>query len=79
MDAGRWRAHHSHVGLTEAGRRLLAGVKPAAIEIDESLEALGALRGRPSGLLCPARNQMQPKLRTFADAARALTRRHALF
>jgi DNA-binding transcriptional LysR family regulator len=39
------------VGLTEAGNRLLARLKPAAIEIGESLEALGALRERPSGLL----------------------------
>lgn len=37
------------VGLTEAGSRLLARLKPAAIEIGESLEALGALReGRTS-------------------------------
>jgi len=39
------------VGLTEAGSTLLARLKPAASEIGESLEALGALRERPSGLL----------------------------
>jgi len=39
------------VGLTEAGATLLARLKPAANEIGDCLEALGALRERPSGLL----------------------------
>jgi DNA-binding transcriptional LysR family regulator len=39
------------VSLTEAGGTLLARLKPATTEISESLEALGALRTRPSGLL----------------------------
>jgi len=39
------------VSLTEAGAALLARLKPASTEISESLEALGVLRTRPSGLL----------------------------
>jgi DNA-binding transcriptional LysR family regulator len=40
-----------NVGLTEAGAQFVAGVEPALGQIDEALESLGALRGRPSGLL----------------------------
>ena len=39
------------VGLTEAGAELVARVGPALGQIDEALESLGELRGRPSGLL----------------------------
>jgi DNA-binding transcriptional LysR family regulator len=39
------------VSLTEAGMKLLARLKPAAMEIVESLDALGDLRASPSGLL----------------------------
>jgi DNA-binding transcriptional LysR family regulator len=39
------------VSLTEVGGTLLARLKPATTEITESLEALGALRTQPSGLL----------------------------
>jgi DNA-binding transcriptional LysR family regulator len=39
------------VGLTEAGNLLVSRLHPAATEIAESLEALGELRERPSGLL----------------------------
>lgn len=39
------------VSLTEAGATLLKRLKPAALEIGESLEALGALRETPAGLL----------------------------
>src|SRR5882757_1631090 len=39
------------VSLTEAGAALLARLRPATTEISESLEALGVLRTRPSGLL----------------------------
>src|ERR1700723_3363916 len=39
------------VALTEAGARLLAQVSPAASNIGEALEVVGALRRRPAGLL----------------------------
>jgi DNA-binding transcriptional LysR family regulator len=39
------------VSLTEVGGTLLARLKPATTEITESLDALGALRTQPSGLL----------------------------
>ncbi|SRR5579872_419448 len=39
------------VALTEAGARLLAQVSPAASNIGEALEVVGALRQRPAGLL----------------------------
>ncbi len=39
------------VALTEAGARLLAQVSPAASDIGEALEVVGALRQRPAGLL----------------------------
>ena len=39
------------VGLTEAGEKLLARVRPAAAEIAEAFEALTDLRERPAGLL----------------------------
>lgn len=39
------------VALTEAGARLLAQVSPAAANIGEALETVGALRQRPAGLL----------------------------
>src|SRR5258708_3486042 len=40
-----------NVGLTEAGAQFSAQLKPALDQISEALEALGELRGRPSGLL----------------------------
>src|SRR5258708_9302783 len=40
-----------NVGLTEAGAQFVARVEPALGQIDEALESLGELRGRPSGLL----------------------------
>jgi DNA-binding transcriptional LysR family regulator len=40
-----------NVALTEAGARLLARLSPAAAEIGEALDALGALRQRPNGNL----------------------------
>jgi DNA-binding transcriptional LysR family regulator len=39
------------VALTEAGERLLARLSPAALEIGDALDALGALRQRPVGNL----------------------------
>ncbi|MGH6678374.1 MAG: LysR substrate-binding domain-containing protein [Bradyrhizobium sp.] len=39
------------VALTEAGARLLAQVSPAATNIGEAIETVGALRQRPAGLL----------------------------
>jgi DNA-binding transcriptional LysR family regulator len=39
------------VALTEAGRRLHGRLRPAASEIREVLHEVGALRGRPAGLL----------------------------
>lgn len=39
------------VGLTEAGRALLSRVRPAAAEIGDACEAIGAMRDRPGGLL----------------------------
>jgi DNA-binding transcriptional LysR family regulator len=39
------------VGLTEAGEKLLARVRPAAVEIADAFEALTDLRERPAGLL----------------------------
>jgi DNA-binding transcriptional LysR family regulator len=39
------------VGLTEAGEKLLARVRPAAAEIAEAFDALSDLRERPAGLL----------------------------
>ena len=40
-----------NVGLTEAGAHFIAQLKPAFHGIDVAFESLGALRGRPSGLL----------------------------
>ena len=39
------------VGLTEAGEKLLARVRPAAAEIAGAFEAISELRDRPTGLL----------------------------
>ncbi len=39
------------VGLTEVGAEFVARVKPALDGIDDAIESLGALRGRPAGLL----------------------------
>lgn len=39
------------VGLTEIGERFVASLKPAFDGLDAAVESLGALRGRPSGLL----------------------------
>lgn len=39
------------VSLTQAGEVLLAGLDPAFARIDEAVESLNALRGRPSGRL----------------------------
>ncbi|HEY6561682.1 MAG TPA: LysR substrate-binding domain-containing protein [Polyangiaceae bacterium] len=39
------------VGLTEAGERLLARIRPAAAEIADAFEALAEMRSRPTGLL----------------------------
>src|SRR5258706_3242226 len=40
-----------NVGLPEAGTPFIDELKPALHGIDVALESLGALRGRPSGLL----------------------------
>jgi DNA-binding transcriptional LysR family regulator len=40
-----------NVGLTEAGAQFVAKLRPALGQIDEAFEALGEMRGRPSGLL----------------------------
>jgi DNA-binding transcriptional LysR family regulator len=40
-----------NVGLTEPGVQFVARLKPALDQIREAFEALGELRGRPSGLL----------------------------
>lgn len=40
-----------NVGLTEAGAQFVARVAPALGQIDEAVESLGELRGRPAGLL----------------------------
>src|SRR4029077_5117577 len=39
------------VGLTEAGAQFVARLQPALDQIDEAVESLGELSGRPSGLL----------------------------
>ncbi len=39
------------VGLTEAGERFVARLKPAMMGVDEAFEALDELRGRPAGTL----------------------------
>jgi DNA-binding transcriptional LysR family regulator len=39
------------VGLTEAGARFIARLKPALAGVDEAFAALGELRDRPAGLL----------------------------
>lgn len=39
------------VGLTEAGQRFVAQLKPALEGVHEAFEALGAVRGRPAGTL----------------------------
>jgi DNA-binding transcriptional LysR family regulator len=39
------------VGLTEAGTQFVARLQPALGQIDDAIESLGAMRGRPSGLL----------------------------
>jgi DNA-binding transcriptional LysR family regulator len=39
------------VGLTEVGAQFVARLKPALDGIDDAFESLGALRGRPAGLL----------------------------
>ncbi len=39
------------VGLTEAGERFMARLKPALASVHEAFDALGALRDRPAGLL----------------------------
>ncbi len=39
------------VGLTEVGAQFVARLKPAFDGIDDAIESLGALRGRPAGLL----------------------------
>jgi DNA-binding transcriptional LysR family regulator len=39
------------VALTEAGAQLIGRLRPAAVEIAEALHEVGALRGRPAGLL----------------------------
>jgi DNA-binding transcriptional LysR family regulator len=40
-----------NVGLTEAGAQFAARLQPAFGQIEEAIESLGAMRGRPSGLL----------------------------
>jgi DNA-binding transcriptional LysR family regulator len=40
-----------NVGLTEAGEHFVTRLKPALHEINVAFESLGALRGRPSGVL----------------------------
>src|SRR5882672_3441993 len=40
-----------NVGLTEAGAQFAARLHPAFGQIEEAIESLGAMRGRPSGLL----------------------------
>src|SRR5260370_641055 len=40
-----------NVGLTEAGAQFVAQLQPALDQIDEAVESLGELSGRPSGLL----------------------------
>src|ERR1700741_3855489 len=40
-----------NVGLTEAGAQFVARLQPALEQIDEAVESLGELSGRPSGLL----------------------------
>lgn len=39
------------VGLTEVGAQFVASLKPALDGIDAAVESLGALRGRPTGIL----------------------------
>jgi DNA-binding transcriptional LysR family regulator len=39
------------VGLSEAGERLYARIKPAFVDIDDALEDLSTFRGEPSGKL----------------------------
>ncbi len=62
------------VGVTEAGARFLARLKPAMDGVQEAFDALGELRDRPAGLLrlnvprLAYRQVIAPKLRAFLDA-----------
>jgi DNA-binding transcriptional LysR family regulator len=62
------------VGLTEAGARFIARLKPAMAGVHEAFELLGELRDRPAGLLrltLPRLGYQQvlaPKLRAFMAA-----------
>src|SRR5438552_2290012 len=40
-----------NVGLTEAGAQFVGQISPALHQVDEAIESLAELRGRPSGLL----------------------------
>lgn len=62
------------VGLTEAGARFLARLRPALAGVDEAFEALGELRDRPAGTLRLAVSRLAyvqvlaPKLAAFLAA-----------
>lgn len=62
------------VGLTEAGARFAASLKPALDGVDAAVESLGALRGRPTGLLrltalrSGYEDVLRPKLAQFLAA-----------
>jgi DNA-binding transcriptional LysR family regulator len=62
------------VGLTEAGARFIARLKPAIDGVREAFEALGELRDRPAGLLrltvprLAYRQFLAPKLAAFLAA-----------
>ena len=62
------------VGITEAGARFLARLKPAMAGVQEAFDSLGELRDRPAGLLrlnvprLAYQQVLAPKLRAFLDA-----------
>jgi DNA-binding transcriptional LysR family regulator len=62
------------VGLTEAGERLVARLRPALAEVNASLEVVDALRDRPAGVLrlnvphVASRGILEPLLAPFLAA-----------
>ncbi|HZV64815.1 MAG TPA: LysR family transcriptional regulator, partial [Telluria sp.] len=63
-----------NIAPTEAGERLLAGLKPALVDIDHALQGLDSYRGRPAGRVrisahrSAAIHLIAPKLRGLRDA-----------
>src|SRR5258707_10681623 len=62
-----------NVGVTEAGARFIARLRPALDEVQAAFDSLGDLRDRPAGslrLTCPRfafANVLEPRLAAFLD------------